>query len=245
MFVASGVGGGDDPLFANAFFAGALAIAVSGLATAFVADRAGDALPAGERSLVPLVFGWGVVWWLAAGGVELVRQLSDAAETHAVLAWVTAGVALALVLRRLLPWPRLAGAGIALLPTMAVAALGDFDLARTTLHDLWLGVWPCAWLVHWRALRAADAPRRPRHCGQRPEVRCRRLPGHGARAVGPRADDAARVGGERVDRPLHRALHGVDTVRGGAAGDRVPVARGPVARRARAGRPFRTAARTR
>jgi len=161
VFVASGVGGGDDPLFANAFFAGALAIAVSGLATAFVADRAGDALPAGERVLVPLVFGWGVVWWLAAGGVELVRQLSDTAETHAVLAWVTAGVALALVLRRLLPWPRLAGAGIALLPTMAVAALGDFDLARTTLPTYGWAIWPCAWLVHWRALRAADAPGAP------------------------------------------------------------------------------------
>jgi len=158
VFVASGIGGGDDPLFANAFFAGALSIAVSGLVSAFVADRAGDALPAGERALVPLVFGWGVVWWLAAGGVELVRQLSDTAETHAVLAWVTAAVALALALRRPLSWPRLAGAGIALPPTMAVAALGDFDLARTTLTTYGWAIWPCAWVVHWHALRAADAP---------------------------------------------------------------------------------------
>jgi uncharacterized membrane protein len=113
-------------------------------------------LPAAERSVVPLIFGWGVVWWLAAGGVELVRQLPRADEAHAILAWVTAGAALALALRRWLRWPRLAGAGIALLPAMGIAALGDFDLARTTLtHYGWI-VWPCAWLAHWQALRAAD-----------------------------------------------------------------------------------------
>jgi uncharacterized membrane protein len=157
VFVASGVGGGDDPLFANAFFAGAMLIAISGLVTARIADRSGDVLPAGERSLVPLLFGWGVVWWLAAGGVELVRQLPRADEVHAVLAWVTATVALALVLARRLSWPRLAGAGIALLPTMAIVALGDFNLARTTLAAYGWVVWPIAWFVHWRALRAADA----------------------------------------------------------------------------------------
>jgi hypothetical protein len=54
-------------LFANAFFAGALLIALSGLATACIADRAGSTFTPGERSLVPLVFGWGVLWWLAAG----------------------------------------------------------------------------------------------------------------------------------------------------------------------------------
>jgi len=156
VFAASGVGGGDDRLFANAFFAGAMLIAVSGLVTARMADRAGDALPAAERSVVPLIFGWGVVWWLAAGGIELVRQLPRADEAHAILAWVTAGAALALALRRWLPWPRLAGAGIALLPAMGIAALGDFDLARTALTRYGWIVWPCAWLAHWQALRAAD-----------------------------------------------------------------------------------------
>ncbi len=143
-------------MFANAFFAGALLIAVSGLATALIADRAGGALTPGERGLVPLVFGWGVLWWLAAGGVELVRQLQGAEEVHAVLAWVVASVALALVLARPLSWPRLPGAGIALLPAMAVAALGDFDAARTTLTTYGWIVWPCAWFVHWQALRAAE-----------------------------------------------------------------------------------------
>ena len=159
VFVASGVGGTDDPLFANAFFAGALLIAVSGLVTTWIADRSGSAIARAERSLVPLLFAWGVLWWLAAGGVELVRQLPHADRVHAVLAWVVTGVALALALARPLSWPRLAGAGIALLPAMVVAARGDFDLARTTLDNYGWIVWPCAWLVHWRALRAAEALR--------------------------------------------------------------------------------------
>jgi uncharacterized membrane protein len=65
---------------------------------------------------------------------------------------------LALVLARPLSWPRLPGAGIALLPAMAVAAMGDFDVARTTLTTYGWILWPCAWFVHWRALRAAGTP---------------------------------------------------------------------------------------
>ena len=137
-------------------------IALSGLVTARLADRAGAALSPGERSFVPLLFGWGALWWLAAGGTELVRQLPRADEAHAVLAWVTGSVALALLLARRLPWPWLAGSGVALLPAMAFAALGDFHLARTTLTNYGWVVWPCAWLVHWCALRAADAWRTDR-----------------------------------------------------------------------------------
>ncbi len=159
MFVASDGGRTNDPLFANAFFAGALLIGLSGLVTAWIADRAGEVISARERGLVPLLFLWGAVWWFAAGGFELARQLPRADEVHAILAWVVAGVALFLVLAGPLSWPRLAWTGAALLPAMAAAAIGDFDVARTTLATYGWVVWPCAWLVHWRALRAAEAPR--------------------------------------------------------------------------------------
>ncbi len=158
VFVASGVGSDDDPLFLNAFFVGALLIAAAGIVTARIADRTVDDPPSGERRLVPWLLGWGVAWWLGAGGAELVRQLPRADEVHAVLAWATAAAALALVLARMLSWPRLAGAGLVLLPAMAVAALGDFHLARTTLTTYGWIVWPSAWFVHWHVLRAADGP---------------------------------------------------------------------------------------
>ena len=156
VFALADLGGQDDPLFANAFFAGALLIGVSAFVMARIADSAEGQLAAGERALLPALFGWGVLWWLAAGSVELVRQLPDADEAHAVLAWVTGGVVLALALSPALRWPRLATAGAVLLPTMAVAAFIDLRLSRTTLVAWGVVVWPCAWIVHAWALHAAE-----------------------------------------------------------------------------------------
>ena len=143
-------------MFGNAHFAGAMLIAVSALVTAYVGERAANLLAVGERALIAPVFGWGVLWWLAGGGIELVRHLPRAEEPHAVLAWVTASVALALFSSRWLKWPRLATAGAVLLPAMVVAAYFDFHLARTTLATYGWIVWPCAWIVHWRALAALE-----------------------------------------------------------------------------------------
>jgi uncharacterized membrane protein len=145
-----------DTLFANAHFAGAMLIGVSGLVTAYVGDRATSVLGPGERPWVPAAFGWGALWWLGAGGNELVRHLQPTDELHAVLAWVSAGVALALMVSPRLSWPRLASAGVVLLPVMAVIAWFDFELARTTLDVYGWLVWPCAWIVQWCALRAAE-----------------------------------------------------------------------------------------
>ena len=159
VFVRAGAGGADEMLFGNAFFAGALLIAAAALTTAFFADRATEDLPAGERGLVPLVFAWGIAWWIGAGGFELVRRLSDVEASHATLAWVVAGVALAMALRGALRWPRLGAAGIALLPTMAFAAYRDFASARTTLVAVGWLVWPIAWTLQWGVLRVAEALR--------------------------------------------------------------------------------------
>jgi len=159
LFAISAPPGAGGLLFANAYFAGALLVAAAGLVTPCIADRAASLLGAGERALTPAVFGWGVLWWLAAGGVELVRQLPRAEEPHAVLAWVTASVALALAASRWVAWPRLVGAALVMLPAMAVVAYFDFGESRTTLELYGWIVWPCAWIVHWRALAAAEPMR--------------------------------------------------------------------------------------
>ena len=160
VFVLADFGGPDDPLFANAFFVGAMLIGVSGLVIARIADGAYEILTAGERALIPALFSWGVLWWLAAGSVELVRHLPQPDEAHAVLAWITGSVVLALAMARALRWPRLAAAGAVLLPAMAIAAFIDFRLSRTTLVNWGFVVWPCAWLVHWWALHDGEALKR-------------------------------------------------------------------------------------
>ena len=156
-FIWSGGVTADEPLFANAYFIGAMLIALSGLATAYFADRAGALLPAREQPVTPLVFGWGAVWWFAAGGMEIIRHLEWDEEVHGALGWVVVSVALALLLSRAGRWPRLATAGVALLPVMGIAAIADFDRARSTLTMFGWLVWPAAWIAHAFVLRAADA----------------------------------------------------------------------------------------
>jgi uncharacterized membrane protein len=159
MFVASSRVSDDATIFLNAFFVGALLIGISGVVTAYLADRASYVLSQGERSLVPLIFAWGIAWSLGAGGFELARHLSAAAWAHGVLAWVAASALLSVLLQRWLEWPRIAQAAIVLLPTMLVVAALDFDSTRTTLTAYGWILWPTAWLVHWFALHAYDAER--------------------------------------------------------------------------------------
>ena len=155
-FAGAGIAAPGAAPFLNAHFIGAMLVALSGLATAFIADHAGSALSERERPLTPLVFGWGALWWLGGGGMEVVRELGRATEAHGALAWVVASVAVALALRRPLGWPRLAAAGVALLPAMGYVAVRDFEIARTTLTEYGWLIWPAAWITHGFALRAAD-----------------------------------------------------------------------------------------
>jgi len=160
VFLWSDAARGDDSLFANAFFVGAILIAVSGIVTAAVADRAGDKLPAPERGFVPLLLLWGAAWWLAGGAFELKRHLDRSDTPHAALAWVAVSIAAALLISRAARWPRLMLVAIALLPAMALAAWSDWQMARTTLQNFGVLLWPLAWIVQWSALYAADTPQR-------------------------------------------------------------------------------------
>ena len=155
-FIWAGAPWNANPLFVNAHFIGAMLIALSGLFTAFIADRTREALSAPERQLTVLIFGWGALWWLGAGATEIIGHLAPADEPHAVLAWVTASVALAVALRSALSWPRLIAAGLVLLPVMGWVALRDFDVARTSMTSYGWLVFPLAWITHWFVLRAAD-----------------------------------------------------------------------------------------
>jgi uncharacterized membrane protein len=146
---------GETP-FLNAAFLGTTLIALAGLATALAADRAVDRLSATERKLTPLMFWWGVAWWMGGGAAEVFHQMPHGEEANAMLAWVTGSSAAALLLRRWVRWPRLAWAAAALLPAMALVAFKDWHHARTTLVAYGWVIWPIAWVTHWRALHAAE-----------------------------------------------------------------------------------------
>ena len=106
VFLYSGTAGEGDRLFANAFFLGAILIALSAFATTYVADRARDELSERERRLIPLLFGWGT-----AGGSAPAASNPSASSTrdeHARDARLGRRARAPRWHRRGLDWPRLA-----------------------------------------------------------------------------------------------------------------------------------------
>ncbi|MGI8895633.1 MAG: DUF2339 domain-containing protein [Casimicrobiaceae bacterium] len=155
-FVLAGLPSGER-LFANASFLGTTLIALAALSTTYIADGQREEVSPSEQKLVPVIFGWGVAWWVGGGMFELHRQLNEAAETTGMLAWVTGSVMLALTLQHWLRWSRLVWFGAALLPAMALAGLLALRDTRTTLLAYGWLLWPLAWITQWQVLHAADA----------------------------------------------------------------------------------------
>jgi len=158
-FAWGGVPRGGYPLFANAGFLGMAMIGLAALATAWCADRYRDTIAPPERTLTPIVFAWGVTWWMVAGVADIVRVRPAALGPgygNAALAWVVGSVAVALGLARGMGWRRLAWFAAAIPPALVLAGLAQFRDARTTLAWPGIVVWPLAWGLHWMALRLVE-----------------------------------------------------------------------------------------
>ena len=150
--------------FVNRRFLGFAAIALSAFASARFGDRRGEALPATERSLLPLVFGWACVWWLGGGLVEIDDHVATRAAPHAMLGWVVGSVAVAALLARPLQWPRLESMSLVLLPALALSIAHDLTHGRTSVTDYGWAIYPAAWALHFAVLyrsetRAAASPK--------------------------------------------------------------------------------------
>ena len=223
VFLWSGAARGDDLLFANAFFVGAMLIALSGIVTAAVADRAGDTLPAPERGFVPLLLLWGVAWWLAGGAFELKRHLGRIDTPHATLAWVTAqhrssaaglkGSSLAAPLAG--RHRAAAGNGAGGLERLADRAHDAGEFRRSDMAA-------CLDRAMERVVRGRCAAANRRAVGVGSDSHAGPVVRR-ARGIGDRADRADRLGSERVGRPHHSAGDGLAGLRRGVAADRLPV----------------------
>ncbi|HEX9274941.1 MAG TPA: DUF2339 domain-containing protein [Casimicrobiaceae bacterium] len=140
------------PAFANRQFLGSAAIALSAFASVRLGDHRGAALPAGERSLLQLLFGWGCVWWLGGGLAEIARHVAAGPQAHAMLAWIAGSVAVAALLARPLRWPRLDSTAVVLLPALTLSLAHDVAHGRTSVTEYGWAVYPLAWALHFALL---------------------------------------------------------------------------------------------
>ena len=143
--------------FANRQFLGCAAVALAAFASVRFGDARGAQLPATERSLLHVLFGWACAWWLGGGLAEIARHLATRSEAHAMLAWVVGSITLAVLLARSLRWPRLDGTAVILLPALALALGHDLAHGRTSVTEYGWLIYPLAWALHFALLRRSEA----------------------------------------------------------------------------------------
>ncbi|HSS71227.1 MAG TPA: DUF2339 domain-containing protein [Casimicrobiaceae bacterium] len=142
--------------FVNRQFLGIAAIALSAFATVRIGDARRESLPAGERSLLDLVFAWGCAWWLAGGIAEFAQHVATRIEAHAMLGWVGGSVAVAFLLAAALRWARLESVAVVLLPAIVLALAYDLWRGRTSLIAYGWAVYPLAWALHFAILHRVE-----------------------------------------------------------------------------------------
>ena len=146
----------------NSAFVGATLVALGGLVSALVLQRGADLVRAWERALTPLVFAWGVVWWLCAGGNEIGRFVAPAYQDAALVAFATAtAIAFAVAARRL-AWPIARVPALLLGPALLLMALLSAVASRQGIdgHLFAHGgvlAWPLAIIVDVLLLRRYDS----------------------------------------------------------------------------------------
>ena len=107
----------------NSACVGALLVALAGLASAWMLQRARTELAAADASLAWVAFAWGGAWWLIAGWREIERFVPFEMRLPAVVAFLAiSALAFALAERRL-KWPAARIPALALQPALLVLAL--------------------------------------------------------------------------------------------------------------------------
>jgi uncharacterized membrane protein len=132
---------GPVPILNSAFLGGVMVSAASVFAAAML-ER--SPLVESERPLAPVLFFWGVLWWLFAGLVEIDRWVGHPFEHTAglLLMAATALISSELVRRARIAFARYSAVG--LLPMMILYALWDvIEVAHPFENGGWLS-WPAA-----------------------------------------------------------------------------------------------------
>jgi uncharacterized membrane protein len=140
---------------ANEHFLGALLLAVAGLASGWLFSRRpqrGD----GDEALVWSALGWGVVWWLIGGVMEIVQQLPDSSQLSALLGFMVGSFVAGSLGARRLRWPQLESVGLLILPTLVLTLVLSL-LAQSHPLDEWgWAAWPPAFAAQYLFLRRRE-----------------------------------------------------------------------------------------
>lgn len=155
----------------NSFYFGCLMVAMGSLVTSFVGFKSREKLTENEKSLVPVFFVFGSLWWIIGGIIEIQHHLvswwhSSGSQAFATTelypvkyaknistAYVTGGLVLCSVLGRKLKWNYLTNISFAGVAFMAFMILKiSFQNTHPFAHGGYI-VWPLAFAFYYYILR--------------------------------------------------------------------------------------------
>ncbi len=142
---------------ANGHFVGAVLLAFAGLGSSRIIERLGEKANRLERAAVPVLFIWGIGWWLAGALREIDLFLAERWKLAAATALVgTTAVAFGF-LRRRLDWCHALWPVQALLPALVLLAWFYPLLDRSLLADGGWVAWPFALVAQVLLLKRLDS----------------------------------------------------------------------------------------
>ncbi|ALN56333.1 membrane protein [Lysobacter enzymogenes] len=142
-------------IFLNANFAGALLIALAGLASAASYRR--SAAAGAPAALAGLYYLWGLLWWLGAFAGQIEAFVPSAARANAGFALTMATAWLAAEIFARHPWRALSATAMLAPAVAALFALWHIDGHLWPLRNWGWLAWAAYALLGWRLLRALRA----------------------------------------------------------------------------------------
>jgi uncharacterized membrane protein len=144
----------------NSNFVGATLVGLAGLYSAWILWRERATVSQVEQVASALFFGWGCLWWLAAGWREIERWVPREIQPAAIVGFLTLTAVLFALAERRLRWPMARIPALALLPLLLAIALGAAAPPRSELTHLLANggaiAWPLALIVVVALLRRFD-----------------------------------------------------------------------------------------
>lgn len=150
------------PPLLDAPFLGAMLIAAAALATQRLLGRAGERATAAERGFAPVLFGWGLAWFLFGGHREITLQVPREYTLNAHIVFVAATAAVLSWIGPARQWAEATFATRFYLPALTVfTTVSLMGHAHPFAYLGWIA-WPFAFAVHFLVMRRTppwDSPR--------------------------------------------------------------------------------------
>lgn len=135
----------------NSFYIGSVLISISALFIGLQYYRHRDRVHEGERDFHVALLVWGLIWWFAAGLLEIDYHVATKYEINSMLLFIALSMWVLFICARQLKWTTAEKPPVLLLPVMILIAFERFvDIAHLNpFANLGYLAWPVAFIVQY------------------------------------------------------------------------------------------------